>query len=86
MNSHPDVALDRAMIQIRRSLSTARVKGETNPEKVRWFDPKTKHGSREIPIARAARFSAEDWKEKVHKAALSWYFAAKSASRVTVPG
>jgi len=45
------VDLDSGIVTIRRSLSTARVKGEENAEKVRWFDPKTKHGIREIAIA-----------------------------------
>ena len=45
-----DVNLDRGTIDFRRTVSTARVKGETSTEKHRWFDPKTKKGIREIPI------------------------------------
>jgi integrase len=37
----PDVKLDRAAIDFRRTVSTARVKGDTSQEKHRWFDPKT---------------------------------------------
>jgi len=36
-----DVDLDGAIVSIRRTISTARVKGETSPEKHRWFNSKT---------------------------------------------
>ena len=39
-----DINLDSSIVEIRRTLSTAKVKGEANPEKFRWFDPKTEHG------------------------------------------
>jgi integrase len=39
-----DVNLETGTIEIRRSMSTAKVKGEVTQEKVRWFDPKTKQG------------------------------------------
>jgi integrase len=45
----PDVDLDRSVLDIRRSISAAKVKGETNQERVRWFDPDLS-GAREIPF------------------------------------
>ena len=36
-----NVKLDRSVIEIRRSVSTAKVKGKPTQEKHRWFDPKT---------------------------------------------
>jgi len=39
-----DVNLERGTIDFRRTVSTARVKGETSSEKHRWFDSKTKKG------------------------------------------
>ena len=69
-----DVDLDRAVIQIRRSISTARVKGETNPEKHRWFDPKTRRGNREIPMADELVSALRAWKEKCPKSRLDLVF------------
>ena len=40
-----NVNLGRGIIEIRCSMSTAKVKGEAAQEKVRWFDPKTKQGN-----------------------------------------
>jgi len=70
----PDAHLDRGMIEIRRSLSTARVKGEANQEKVRWFDPKTKHGIREIPIPAEMISALKTWKEKCPQSRLDLVF------------
>jgi integrase len=69
-----DVHLDRGMIEIRRSLSTARVKGEVNQERVRWFDPKTKHGIREIPIPAELISALKTWKEKCPQSRLDLVF------------
>lgn len=70
-----EVHLDRGMIEIRRSLSTARVKGEANQERVRWFDPKTKHGIREIPIPAELISALKTWKEKCPQSRLDLVFS-----------
>ena len=62
------------MIEIRRTLSTASVKGEENQEKVRWLDPKTKHGIREIPIAAELISALRTWKEKCPQSRLELVF------------
>ncbi len=69
-----DVKLDNGMIGIRRSLSTARVKGEPNQEKVRWFDPKTKHGVREIPIPQELVLALLEWKGRCPHSQLDLVF------------
>jgi integrase len=69
-----DLNLDRGVIQIRRSLSIARVKGEANQEKIRWFDPKTKSGSREIPIPSELVAALRAWKEKCPNSRLDLVF------------
>jgi integrase len=69
-----DVKLDRGVIEIRRSLSTARVKGETNQEKFRWFDPKTAHGTRDIPIPPQLVSALGEWKEKCPKSRFDLVF------------
>jgi integrase len=69
-----DVQLDRGAIEIRRSVSTAKVKGETNPEKHRWFDPKTKQGVRDIPIPLQLVAALKEWKEKCPKSRLDLVF------------
>src|SRR5262245_27056459 len=69
-----DVKLDRGAIEIRRSVSTARVKGETAQEKHRWFDPKTRNGIREIPIPLQLVTALKEWKEKGPKSRLDLVF------------
>jgi integrase len=69
-----DVDLDRNIVNIRRTVSTARVKGEATPEKHRWFNPKTKKGSREIPIPAELVTSLGAWKEKCPKSRLDLVF------------
>jgi integrase len=59
-----DVKLERGVIEIRRSVSTARVKGEIAQEKHRWFDPKTRQGVRDIPIPPQLVSALTEWKEK----------------------
>lgn len=70
----PDVNLDSGVIEIKRSLSTAKVKGETNQEKVRWFDPKTKSGTRKIPIGGELVNALKAWKEKCPSSRLDLVF------------
>jgi integrase len=69
-----DVHLDRGVIEICRSMSTARVKGEANQERVRWFDPKTHSGTREIPITSELKTALRAWKEKCPKSRLGLVF------------
>jgi integrase len=69
-----DVNLDGSVIKIRRSLSIARVKGEDNQEKIRWFDPKTMSGSREIPIPWELVTALRAWKEKCPSSRLALVF------------
>jgi len=69
-----DVKLDSGLIEIRRSLSIARVQGETNQEKIRWFDPKTKQGRRDIPICAELVTALKAWKEKCPPSRLDLVF------------
>ncbi len=69
-----DVQLDRSIIEIRRSLSIAKVKGETNQERVRWLDPKTKRGIRDIPVPVQLISALREWKEKCPKSRLDLVF------------
>ena len=55
---------DDGTVEIRRSMSTAKVKGEAMQEKVRWFDPKTKQGKKKIPIPPQLIATLREWKEK----------------------
>lgn len=55
-------------------MSTAKVKGETNPEKHRWFDPKTKKGIRAIPIPADLVTALREWKDKCPKSRLDLVF------------
>ena len=45
-----------------------------NQEKVRWFDPKTKQGVREIPIPLQLVAALREWKEKCPKSRLDLVF------------
>jgi len=69
-----DIKLDRSIVEIRRSLSTAKVKGEANQEKFRWFDPKTEHGVRDIPVAQELVSALQAWKEKCPESRLGLVF------------
>jgi integrase len=69
-----DVNLETGTIEIRRSMSTAKVKGEVTQEKVRWFDPKTKQGKREIPIPPQLIATLKEWKEKCPHSRLGLVF------------
>lgn len=69
------VHLDRGVIEIRGSMSTAKVKGEASQEKVRWFDPKTKKGERDIPIPPQLVAALKEWKEKCPQSRLDLVFS-----------
>ena len=69
-----DVNLDRSLISIRRTVSTAKVKGETAGEKHRWFNPKTRKGKREIPIPGELATALRAWKEKCPESRLDLVF------------
>jgi integrase len=71
----PEVKLDRSVIEIHRTLSTAKVKGEASQEKVRWFDPKTKKGERDIPIPPQLVAALKEWKEKCPQSRLDLVFS-----------
>jgi len=70
-----DVDLDNSTVYIRRSMSTARVKGEAGQERVRWFDPKTTRGTRTIPVDMDLTRSLKSWKEKCPKSRLDLVFS-----------
>ena len=65
--------LDHGTIAFRRTVSTARVKGEASQEKHRWFDSKKK-GIREIPIPAELVTALREWKEKCPKSRLELVF------------
>ena len=69
-----NVNLNRGIIEIRCSMSTAKVKGEAAQEKVRWSDPKTKQGKREIPIPPQLVATLKEWQEKCPKSRLGVVF------------
>jgi integrase len=69
-----DVDLDRGLVSIRRTVSTARVKGETAGERHRWFNPKTKKETRGIPIPGELVAALRAWKEKCPKSRLDLVF------------
>jgi integrase len=70
----PDVDLATSVIHVRRTLSTARVKGEENQERIRWFDPKTKSGIRQVPVCPELVAALSEWKEKCPKSRLDLVF------------
>jgi len=60
-----DLDLDKGIATIRRTLSTARVKGLPNDsERWRWFDPKTIAGTREVPLPPQLVTALKEWREK----------------------
>ena len=59
-----DLQLDKGVINIPRSLSTARVNGELNQEKWRWFSPKTASRSREVPVPPQLVIALREWRGK----------------------
>jgi integrase len=70
-----DVDLDRSVITIRRTVSTARVNGDLSQERHRWFDPKTTKGKRAIPIPSELVSTVKLWREKSPKSRLDLVFA-----------
>lgn len=68
-----DVDLDNSTVYIRRSMSTARVKGEAGQERVRWFDPKTTRGTRTIPVDMDLTRSLNHGKKSVPRVGSIWY-------------
>ncbi|MBI4524798.1 MAG: site-specific integrase [Deltaproteobacteria bacterium] len=73
-----DVDLDAKVIHIRRTLSTAKVKGDSNEERFRWFDPKTKKGKRDIPMGVFLVNGLKDWREKCPKSRLDLVFSTEA--------
>ena len=59
--------LEAGEVRVTRTLSTAKVKGEENQNRFRWFDPKTQAGRREIPIPKELIDYLRDWKAKCPK-------------------
>ena len=60
--SWDDVDFSGKRISIRRSLSWARVRGSTEPTKPRFYQPKTKAGTRSIPAAPELLSELRVWK------------------------
>ena len=56
--------LEAGEIRVEGTLSTAKVKGEENQNRFRWFDPKTSAGRREIPIPKDLVEHLRDWKRR----------------------
>ena len=69
-----DVDLDAGIIHVRETLSTAKIKGDSNPKKFQFFDPKTKKGKRDIPIGAVLVNALKAWKEKCPKSRLDLVF------------
>jgi integrase len=76
-----NIDFEQSVIKIRRTLSTARVKpieGEdkkaTKEERIRWFDPKTKRGKRDIPMTPTLASTLKAWREKCPKSRLDLVF------------
>jgi hypothetical protein len=70
------VDLDHSVIKIRRTVSTARVNGgDLSQERHRWFDPKTKKGTRSILIPADLVSTLRAWCEKCPKSRLDLVFA-----------
>jgi integrase len=60
-----DLDLDKGVVTIRRTISTARVSGLTpGQERWRWFDPKTVAGTRKIPVVPQLVTALKEWREK----------------------
>jgi integrase len=65
-----DLDLDKGVVTIQRTISTARVSGLTDDrihpgyERWRWFDPKTVAGTRKIPVVPQLVTALKEWHEK----------------------
>jgi integrase len=83
----PDLDLQNGAITIRRSLSTARVQGELNHQKWRWFDPKTAAGTRTVPIPPQLVCALRTWREKCPESRFNLVFcnaAGEPLDRTTI--
>lgn len=69
-----DVKTDAGLIEIRRNISMAHVRGEANQEKYRWFDPKTASGIREVPMPAELAGTLKSWQERCPKGKLDLVF------------
>ena len=75
-----DLELDKGIVTIRRTVSTARVKGEANQEKWRWFSPKTDKGFREIPIPGSVVAALKEWQEKCPRSQFELVFCREDGT------
>jgi integrase len=63
-----DIDLQAGKIFVRRSLSWARLKGETGPARPRFYEPKTKSGIRTLPAPPELLSALRVWKLECQKA------------------
>jgi hypothetical protein len=81
---------DDGTVEIRRSMSTAKVKGEAMQEKVRWFILRQSRGRKNFNPAATNRNAQgmerekREWKEKCPQSRLEWYSATSLANCATV--
>lgn len=75
-----DLQLDKGIVTIRRTVSTARVKGEENQEKWRWFSPKTDKGFREIPIPGSLVTTLKEWQERCPRSQFELVFCREDGT------
>ena len=71
-----DINLQAGEIFVRRSLSWARLKGETGPVRPRFYEPKTKSGIRTLPAPSELLSALRIWKLQCPKGELDLVFAA----------
>ncbi len=71
-----DIDLQAGEIFVRRSLSWARLKGETGPARPRFYEPKTKSGIRTLPAPAELLSALRVWKLQCPKGELDLVFAA----------
>ena len=71
-----DIDLQAGEIFVRRSLSWARLKGETGPARPRFYEPKTKSGIRTLPAPPELLSALRIWKLQCPKGELDLVFAA----------
>ena len=71
-----DIDLQAGKIFVRRSLSWARLKGETGPARPRFYEPKTKSGIRTLPAPPELLSALRVWKLQCLKGELDLVFPA----------
>ncbi len=71
-----DIDQQAGKIFVRRSLSWARLKGETGPARPRFYEPKTKSGIRTLPAPSELLSALRVWKLECPKGELDLVFAA----------